>query len=119
MLASKINIFFQVRCHQWQPSTQLLKKAKSTTFVASSSRRKPATGPAEEKETGTADSATWKRREETMASISQAITGSSSERISAVEDSQVASSASTKQRESEGVSKKRFAPLFKNILQLY
>ncbi|OCT89070.1 hypothetical protein XELAEV_18017691mg [Xenopus laevis] len=41
ILASKINLFSQTKCHQWKPSPRLLKSAKSATYISLSSRRQP------------------------------------------------------------------------------
>ncbi|KAG8590542.1 hypothetical protein GDO81_006790 [Engystomops pustulosus] len=46
ILASKINIFSSTPCYKWQPSPQLLKKAKSATFLALSHRREEIAGGA-------------------------------------------------------------------------
>lgn len=39
ILSSKINLFSTVSCHEWKPSEQLVKKAKSITYTTLKQRR--------------------------------------------------------------------------------
>ncbi|OCU01562.1 hypothetical protein XELAEV_18007353mg [Xenopus laevis] len=72
ILASKINLFSQTKCHQWKPSPCLLKSAKSATYISLSSRRQPSSSS---------------RSDPPAAASSESVSGPSSEAVTVLGES--------------------------------
>ncbi|OCT80309.1 hypothetical protein XELAEV_18027128mg [Xenopus laevis] len=72
ILVSKINLFSQTKCHQWQPSPRLMKSAKSATYISLSSRRQPSSSS---------------RLDLSAAASNESVAGPSSEAVTALGES--------------------------------